>query len=575
MLRRTAFALLSALSLLAGAAQASEPRLEVTPFLGSVASSAWQPFTITVTNPANAPAISGEVRLHLSDQRRGYDNLGNWSRPVQLSPGSSTQVTITANVPYGTLPIAEVTLVQGTGQASSTVASEKFEGLRIRPGNAITVLNLSRNAEALSQIDNLETAFVVHGGAIIANSAPMGSGYGERVAKSSARFRSRVQVSPLAPEELPTDALGLDSVTAVYTDRTTTLTPEQQRVIENYVGSGGLVVTEATDKDSIASQGLGVRASLRPNSVAGWRNALHQRAMQSSVLSGIGYGVGSDYYGLGQVVVVGDGTAPLPFDSLLLFLGAYIVILVPVQYAVLKRLGKREWAWGVTPALAVLFALAAYGFGQRGRSRESFLNVASVVELNAGSATGRALSSVGLFSPSHSNYDLGVKSSGALRLSDTESFGGSAESLVDGVPTLRNLSVPMWSIRRTSALAEVTLGKGLEIKRAGDKVTLTNNTGQTIRALRIGGYTTLNQLEPGQTETVSAPDWRNAGYPLNLYTTDAATQRMTQRLWSLVVSRDTNATITGWLDTSPLTIQLNGKSVTAKHQATMLVVHVP
>ena len=58
---------------------------------------------------------------------------------------------------------------------------------------------------------------------------------------------------------------------------------------------------------------------------------------------------------------------------------AYILLIGPINYLVLRRLDRREWAWFTMPILIVVFAVGAYGFGaaaarqrrdrQRGRHR--------------------------------------------------------------------------------------------------------------------------------------------------------------------------------------------------------------
>ena len=68
-----------------------------------------------------------------------------------------------------------------------------------------------------------------------------------------------------------------------------------------------------------------------------------------------------------------------PIGGLIALLGAYILLVGPVNYLVLKRLDRREWAWVTMPVLIVVFAVGAYAFGaaaarqrrhrQRGRHR--------------------------------------------------------------------------------------------------------------------------------------------------------------------------------------------------------------
>ena len=49
------------------------------------------------------------------------------------------------------------------------------------------------------------------------------------------------------------------------------------------------------------------------------------------------------------------------FSTVAGFLGAYIFLLVPVSYLILKKLDRREWAWITTPVLVLGFTVLSYG----------------------------------------------------------------------------------------------------------------------------------------------------------------------------------------------------------------------
>jgi hypothetical protein len=55
---------------------------------------------------------------------------------------------------------------------------------------------------------------------------------------------------------------------------------------------------------------------------------------------------------------------------LLLWLGAYILIIGLFNFALLRRLGKREWGWVTVPAVAVLFSVALYAWSASRRPGE-------------------------------------------------------------------------------------------------------------------------------------------------------------------------------------------------------------
>jgi hypothetical protein len=97
----------------------------------------------------------------------------------------------------------------------------------------------------------------------------------------------------------------------------------------------------------------------------------------------------------------------LPSTGLLLcFLVAYILTIGPLNYLVLRRLGRLEWAWLTVPLAVVVFAGGLYivGFGLRGG--RSQLNQVAVVQAFEGQSRGMATGFIGLFSPRRSTYRL-------------------------------------------------------------------------------------------------------------------------------------------------------------------------
>ena len=86
-------------------------------------------------------------------------------------------------------------------------------------------------------------------------------------------------------------------------------------------------------------------------------------------------------------------------DVVGLFLLAYVLILVPINYLVLKRLDKKEWAWVTVPALVVVFAVTTYGVGYAAKGSSVFVNRAAVVETTAGERQAGLYTELGLFSP--------------------------------------------------------------------------------------------------------------------------------------------------------------------------------
>ncbi|MBN1460923.1 MAG: hypothetical protein JXA57_15425, partial [Armatimonadetes bacterium] len=91
-----------------------------------------------------------------------------------------------------------------------------------------------------------------------------------------------------------------------------------------------------------------------------WRRLLVRAPAPPSVTEGVETTPISYYMRYGEMLTLSDAAtyAPAatlpPFWLLLGFLGAYVIVLVPVNYAVLNRLDRRELAWLTTPAIVLV-----------------------------------------------------------------------------------------------------------------------------------------------------------------------------------------------------------------------------
>ena len=88
-----------------------------------------------------------------------------------------------------------------------------------------------------------------------------------------------------------------------------------------------------------------------------------------------------------------------PITGLLALLVAYIVLIGPINYLVLKRLDRREWAWVTMPILIVVFAAGAYAYGAVLRGSDVIVNEIAIVRGAPGATEGSAQAYLGVFSP--------------------------------------------------------------------------------------------------------------------------------------------------------------------------------
>ena len=181
-----------------------------------------------------------------------------------------------------------------------------------------------------------------------------------------------------------------------------------------------------------------------------------------------------------------------PFWLLLGFLGAYIVVLVPVNYAVLKRWDRRELAWVTTPAIVIAFTLGAYAVGYGMRGGDIVLNRLAVIQAapEAGLARGRGY--VGLFSPGRTSYELLLKGTAASARSlanESERRRSSATVVYGPEPKITDIDMNMWTSRAfcVEFLADLKGGIDGAFEYDGKNVNIrvTNNTGLKLERCRL------------------------------------------------------------------------------------------
>ncbi|HEY0733554.1 MAG TPA: hypothetical protein VGD69_01505 [Herpetosiphonaceae bacterium] len=92
------------------------------------------------------------------------------------------------------------------------------------------------------------------------------------------------------------------------------------------------------------------------------------------------------------------------------FLSLYILIVGPINYLILRRFNRREWAYLTIPLWVVVFSIGAYAWGTLGRGSSTLINQLAIVLVPQEAEQGKALTYVSLFSPTRSTYNLGFPS---------------------------------------------------------------------------------------------------------------------------------------------------------------------
>ena len=203
-----------------------------------------------------------------------------------------------------------------------------------------------------------------------------------------------------------------------------------------------------------------------------------------------------------------------PIGGLIALLVAYILLIGPINYLVLRRMDKREWAWVTMPVLIVVFAVGAYGIGAALRGNELIVNQVAIVRGAPGATDGTAQVYLGVFSPSRGTFQVripgGALLSGPIN-GDVFGNGGASGQLdiLQGDPAqVRDLTVGFGSLRtiRAETAVQVPLVEtNLVLENGRLKGTVKNAS--TVRlespAVVLGGTVALlKDLEPGAEGTV-------------------------------------------------------------------------
>ncbi|SES01630.1 hypothetical protein SAMN04487944_11533 [Gracilibacillus ureilyticus] len=101
--------------------------------------------------------------------------------------------------------------------------------------------------------------------------------------------------------------------------------------------------------------------------------------------------------------------ANFKISTLSILFAAYLLIILPVLYFILKRIDKREWAWLVIPGLAIILSIGLYTLGAKDRGGAIKTNMISVISVNE-QGIGSGEGAVSLLSKESGSYTLTMNS---------------------------------------------------------------------------------------------------------------------------------------------------------------------
>jgi len=196
-----------------------------------------------------------------------------------------------------------------------------------------------------------------------------------------------------------------------------------------------------------------------------------------------------------------------------LFLFIYIMVLVPINYLVLKRMDRKEWAWLTIPVLVLVFAGGTYATGFMARGGGQFINRLTVLESAAGSRRAGSYDVLGLFSSRRASYDLTLADSGSLAAipavprynyyggdDDVNTYSAAQFVQTGGGIQIQDAAVDMWAMRTFDFQSARDLGGSIDANLKTDPQTHTctgtivNHTNHALQHCIVAYGGTMNNI---------------------------------------------------------------------------------
>ena len=343
-----------------------------------------------------------------------------------------------------------------------------------------------------------------------------------------------------------------------------------------------------------------------------WTRLLSQTQVELSltgrrrVSNQFGYNYYGGYYGSHPFDIAG---LELPNAWLVGgFVLAYLLLLGPINYLVLRLLKRVELAWVTMPALIAIFIIGTYALGVLSKGNSLRLAQASIVHVYPGTSLAAVDSFVGLLSPTRGNYDLSFPGDTPLTElnASASGFTGRGATILLGRPTqVRDLTADTWALRGFLAEgtvaypAPLTATIRLDNGRLRGRVTnqgstplrdagvLRDNQAQYLGDLEPGQSVEFDLLFPGSGSPESAIDELLPGAQASSYSglyssapgSQAERRALNRRVSVLALAlRDLPATDTitlvSWGGPAPLTPQVAGQNP-ARDDLTLVLADVP
>lgn len=218
-----------------------------------------------------------------------------------------------------------------------------------------------------------------------------------------------------------------------------------------------------------------------------------RRAADSWVINQLFYGISQDSL----------ASALSPGRLLLLLLG-YIILIGPVNWLILRKLDRREWAWLTIPVLALLFTTGAFAAGRIGRGTDKTHYQVNLVDVYSDNLAG-VRSHGGVFVPRRGKFSITSEAPGFAPLDQA----GIAKT-EGGLSALEYTNAALWSVQRFYGTDCITLpgSFGVQMSYSGQRIQadVTNNSGHDLfdSYIRMGqSWYAVGAIEAGETVSIN------------------------------------------------------------------------
>ena len=492
-------------------------------FQGHVRQGSW--FAIAVDLENAGPTVTGELRV-----AGGSDSKTRFGTPVELATGSRKTYLLYAQPPSfggkmkvqllnGDQVVAEAqvaTAIHDQAQLVVGVVSENpakvVSELKLLPGQnggnpaivTLTPADLPERIQAWSALDRIVwqdvdasaltpaqlsclRGWIAGGGRLVIVGGTSGADSLSGFPDALLPYRPDV-VLDIDPSVLRPILGGLPEKTAALTAYAgdagagRVLATSGDRVIagELRIGNGSVTLLGFDPTTSWIAEGDTWDTPL-------WRRLLPARVAGATTLA--------DDSQIVSAVMNLPSLALPPIGGIMVLLLGYIILVGPVNYLVLRRLDRREWAWVTVPALIVVFTAGSFGIGGLLRGSDVIVHEVGIVRGAPGTQEATIQSYLGIFSPSRSTYQVRVAGDALLSPPmNGDIFGSGTSTALDvlqGDPSrVRDLDVGFGSIRTIRADASATgpdVTAALTLVDGKLQGTITNRSAATLEAAAVVG----------------------------------------------------------------------------------------